>query len=249
MASTGTGGSIGSGASLRARILTATLMLRGARIQWLLSRKRFDPNQPRVPRGHRFGGRWVAEGDSYGPPTAGSGGTGGRPRVIPASHEDDGPPRLPRQPPAGGRQRHSIARTILAYLIRADSRVRLALLIGQYGWLAYETTRDILAYFDDPKPLEELRDAASNPKTGYDIHHIVERTSARRDGFPDTWIESRENRVLIPRFRHWEITGWYAARREDFGGLSPREYLRGKSWEERMRVGLRALAEHGVLEQ
>lgn len=100
----------------------------------------------------------------------------------------------------------------------------------------------------DPKPLEELQDAVSNPETGYDVHHIVERTSAMLDGFPPSMIESRENRVLIPRFKHWEITGWYARRHRSYGGLSPREYLRGKSWEERMKVGLEAMIEHGVLE-
>jgi len=34
---------------------------------------------------------------------------------------------------------------------------------------------------------------------------------------------------------------------DKFGGLSPREYLRGKSWTERRRVGLDALTEFGVL--
>lgn len=34
---------------------------------------------------------------------------------------------------------------------------------------------------------------------------------------------------------------------DNFGGLSPREYLRGKSWEEKRRVGLDALMRFGVL--
>ncbi|HEV7911754.1 MAG TPA: hypothetical protein VGP28_11885 [Methylocella sp.] len=52
----------------------------------------------------------------------------------------------------------------------------------------------------------------------------------------------------IPRLKHWEITGWYMRGNKRFGGLSPREYLRGKDWDERRQVGLEALIEAGVLE-
>ena len=37
---------------------------------------------------------------------------------------------------------------------------------------------------DDPKTLEELQRDANSPKKGYHIHHIVEQTPARQDGFP-----------------------------------------------------------------
>jgi hypothetical protein len=39
-------------------------------------------------------------------------------------------------------------------------------------------------YRDEPKTLEELQRAVSTPKRGYDVHHIVEQTSAEQDGFP-----------------------------------------------------------------
>lgn len=71
---------------------------------------------------------------------------------------------------------------------------------------------------------------------------------ARRDGISERIIESPENRVRIPRLKHWEITGWYARGNRNFGGLSPRELLRGAGWEERMRIGMLALREHGVLQ-
>ncbi len=62
-------------------------------------------------------------------------------------------------------------------------------------------------------------------------------------------IESSDNKILIPRYKHWEITAWYGTRSDKFGGLTPREYLRGRSWEERYRIGIEMLVEKGVLKQ
>jgi hypothetical protein len=92
-----------------------------------------------------------------------------------------------------------------------------------------------------------LQRDASNPRAGYDIHHIVEQTSAEEDGFSRQTIDSPENLVRIPRWKHWAINSWYQTKNKAFGGLSPRDYLRGKSWEERRRVGLDALVDAGVL--
>ena len=113
-----------------------------------------------------------------------------------------------------------------------------------------EWSRDdylIEAYRDEPKTLEELQRAASTPKRGYDIHHIVEQTSADQDGFPRSVIDGPDNLVRIPRLKHREINGWYGRLNRDFGGRSPREYLRGKDWSERVKVGLEALIQHKVL--
>jgi hypothetical protein len=60
-------------------------------------------------------------------------------------------------------------------------------------------------------------------------------------------ILSPENLVRIPRFKHWEINSLYMTKNKDYRGLSPREYLRGKPWAERVGSGLDALKLHGVL--
>jgi hypothetical protein len=60
-------------------------------------------------------------------------------------------------------------------------------------------------------------------------------------------INGPENVVRIPRYKHWEITSWYMTKNKDYGNVSPREYLRGKGWDERTRVGLDALTKYGVL--
>jgi hypothetical protein len=44
------------------------------------------------------------------------------------------------------------------------------------------------------------------------------------------------------------INGQRTKNDDDFERLSPRDYLRGKTWDERTRIGIRALIEHGVLE-
>lgn len=105
----------------------------------------------------------------------------------------------------------------------------------------------VSAYFDGPKDIVTLQRDASTPARGYEKHHIVEQTPARSEGFSTELIEGSDNLVRIPTLKHWEITGWFATKSERFGGQAPREYLRGKSWEERMRVGREALVERGVL--
>ena len=49
--------------------------------------------------------------------------------------------------------------------------------------------------------------------------------------------------------KHWAIDAWYQTRTENYGNETPRDYLRGKDWDERRRVGLFALQKHGVLKK
>lgn len=215
------------------------LLLHAERIRVLLRKANFNPDQPRVPRGHAHGGRWVGGG------AGGEQGDEASPGLLVSDNGDL--PELPEKRPQSARERHGIARAIGRYLREAHVTYRLAIWIARAAWLADEAARDITTYFDEPKPLEELRDAADDPKKGYDIHHIVEQGPARQDGFSESKIQSRLNKVRIPRFKHWEINGWYGRPNQNFGGLSPRDYLRGKDWEERMQIGLEILIEHGVL--
>lgn len=205
-----------------------------AHLDLLLRKAGFRPDQPRVPAGNSDGGQWTDDG--YGPFTN-SGSPGRSARPVPVS--DDPVPEIPDRPPLRPRDRYAIAR----FVFRRSPLGRAVLT----AWRVYELANDAFAYFDEPRTLEELQQAVKERKSGYDIHHIVEQTPGRRDGFPDTWINSTENTVRIPRFKHWEINQWYSTKNEEFGGLSPREYLRGKSWQERYGIGLRRLKEAGVL--
>ena len=105
----------------------------------------------------------------------------------------------------------------------------------------------IKAYFVPPKSLAELNQAADDPQLGYDVHHIVEQATAATDGSERARIEGADNLTRIPTLKHWELNGWYQRSNRRLGGLSPRSYLREKSWNERRKVGLEGLTEIGVL--
>lgn len=100
---------------------------------------------------------------------------------------------------------------------------------------------------DEPKTLEELQAGVGLNRPGYDDHHIVEQTWAEYFGFARSQIDDPSNLVSIPRLRHYQITGWYATPNADYNGLSPRQYLGDKGWEERRQVGLDALVRFKVL--
>lgn len=92
-----------------------------------------------------------------------------------------------------------------------------------------------------------MQQAVGSRKPGYDVHHIVEQGSPGSERFPASMLQSPENKVLIPRLKHWQITGWYMTRNDRFDGLSPRLHLRDRGWAERRRIGLETLVEHGML--
>jgi len=192
---------------------------------------KYDPNQPRVPVGNPDGGQW----------TTGEGGGNAQPRVFVA-----GMPRIPPQRPPNSRERTAVRKALAIWL--AEKGIAAADVIAKSSWL-YHSIPYISSYLDAPRSLQELQDAADTPKTGYDVHHIVEQSSAVADGYPRTRVDAADNLVRIPTMKHWEINAWFQTRNPDFGDMSPREYLRHKDWDERTRVGLEALASSGVLKR
>ena len=209
----------------------------------------FNPNQPRVPAGIPEGGQWTGSGG--GGTSSASGGSGLTQIAQNASF--DQPPEVPPERPSSPRARNAVIKQVAKYVARLTFEATLGKVrrildaIEAASWLIEEGAPYIEAYADPPKSLEELQDAVSTPARGYDIHHIVEQTQAEQDGFSRSLIDSPENLVRIPTLKHWQITGWYMTPNEDYGGMSPRSYLRGKDWSERVRVGHDALVDHGVL--
>jgi hypothetical protein len=167
------------------------------------------------------------------------------------------PPPVPAKPPATTKAINRFARRVAEWLARAFALGgELAdpywKLLQTTSWLA-EALPGILSYRDPPKTLEELQDAvARRSRAGYQDHHIVEGQYIS-DHELANWkrfrprLETRENLVRIPYWKHIEISSWYSKPNRDYGGLTPRDYLRGKSWDEQYRVGVEALRRAGVL--
>jgi hypothetical protein len=156
-------------------------------------------------------------------------------------------PEIPQEKPGTSSQRTGYLRAALNWIARnAVAGEIYAGMMNNVEWL--KDYHDLVqAARDEPKTFEELQQGVGQRKPGYDDHHIVEQTAAERAGFTRSQIDDPENVVKIPRIAHYQITGWYMAGNVDFDGLSPREYLDDKSWEERRRVGLSALKIFKVL--
>jgi hypothetical protein len=224
------------------RILVAIRAELDATQQWvravrrLLLYRKFRPDQLRVPAGDPDGGQWTDEG-------RGSSGSA----IIRRINSDGDPPGSPPD--------RSDARTRRQRELSQEVRRRLSLDIPLDGLFALlEAAQwsvrwlyEIRADADEPKDLEQLLDDASRPRLGYQLHHIVERSSAYADGFGADRVEGADNIVRIPTLKHYEINGFYSKSDRDYGNKSPREYLRGKSWDLRVEFGLNALRKFGVL--
>src|SRR5580700_7254000 len=160
----------------------------------------------------------------------------------------DEPPPIPPRPPATARALNNFIKAAAYWLAAAGKAAasRYLKILQAVYWLT-QALPYIRAYLSPPKTLKELQQDALTPQVGYNIHHVVEQTPARNDGYPEDMINGSDNLVRIPTLKHWQINGWYGERNEKYDYLSPREYLRGKSWEERVRVGKDALILFEVL--
>ena len=237
----------------------------------------FDPNEPRIPQGEPGAGQWTYEpgyakpqaghgqpgGDEGGDqaPATSEGSSGSGEGGPPSDAGGDESPRIPAERPNTAKERNSIVRRSAEWLRWAatagavlawDPRARLffATLEGT-AWIL-EYLPEIRSYLDAPKSLAELQNSVDQPQPGYENHHIVERHYRSTDPLANSQrfgehLESRKNLVRIPYWKHVEISSWYSRNNIDYGGASPRAYLRGESWEAQYEFGLKALRDFGVL--
>lgn len=207
-----------------------------------------DPKHPGYPKGAPNG-----RGGQFRPKT---------PDDYPGIGHDNGPPIDPgirgRLEYDGDKRMSSglaqiiktgIRRLVAMGIVAADflaPEVMLAVsVLAEVGVAAFPFVR---AYFDAPKSLEALQEAAKSPKRGYEIHHIVEQATANPDGSERALIRGSDNLVRIPAVKHWDLNSWYETENQDYNDMTPRQYLKGKSWGERRRVGLDGLRAVKVLQ-
>jgi hypothetical protein len=162
------------------------------------------------------------------------------------------PPEIPPTPLSDS-ARNAFAKLAVRWILQAlglgaaPELETFLLLLQASAWIAEQCYPYIAAYFTPPETLQELQQDAQTPMKGYDIHHFVESSQAAAEGVPKSIWDGPENKVRVPTLKHWQITGWYMTPNENYDGLSPRNYLRGKSWDEKVRVGRDALIYFGVL--
>ena len=154
-----------------------------------------ESKHPRWPAGSpdHQGGRFnhgeggaVSEGRSV---SSDNGGSGELPLEIPKERP---PTRLGRQAVVRG------AANWLAKATRGRAFALIwafALVLEAIPWIGDEIA-NIWSSLVGPKSLEELQRAVSEPKDGYQIHHIVEQPPVRNENLPDELIDGADNNVL-----------------------------------------------------
>ncbi len=219
----------------------------------------YEPGYAKPRAGHGQPGAGDERGDQ-GPATS-EGSSGSGEGDVPSDAGGNESPQIPAKRPDTAKERNTIARrsaewlhwvaTIGASRVR-DSRGRLFFATLEATAWILEYLPEIRSYLDEPKSLAELQNAVNDPQSGYQIHHIVEgqyksespEANSRR--FPDR-LEAGDNLVRIPKWTHVEISSWYSTGNDLYGGLTPRAYLRGKSWDEQYELGLNKLRDFEVL--
>jgi hypothetical protein len=164
----------------------------------------------------------------------------------------DPAPKIPQERPDTREGRMGFVRDAAQWVARNVGRYAPAV-DAYFGALdqveKIKALTDAIKSANDPaKTLEELQEPiGSDSQGGYHDHHIVGQHAENRARFGDSMIDSRENLVRIPVLKHIDISAWYSKGNDEFDGLSPRDYLRDKDWDEQMRVGLDRLRKHKVL--
>jgi len=122
-------------------------------------------------------------------------------------------------------------------------------MVDAAGWLK-DQIPSIISFLDPPKSYDELTADAEQkgPHPGYEDHHIVEQ-GKHNDYLGDDVVQDPSNIARIPYYKHKMIQSYYQKPNDNppFNGLSPREYLQGKSFDEQFQIGMDTLRKFGVM--
>lgn len=129
---------------------------------------------------------------------------------------------------------------------------RTAEVVDSTKWLIGQVPNIVVSvdtFLEGPKDLSELIESAKGPsQPGYQNHHIVEQGPQNDDLSPEEKrrINSPEDQVRIPVYEHQGLTNYYRNYDRRLG-MTPRQYLRGKSFDERYQFGLEQLRKRGLI--
>ncbi len=95
----------------------------------------------------------------------------------------------------------------------------------------------------------KLKHSIGSAGEGKDWHHIVEKSQIKKSGFSPQLIHNTSNIISVDHATHMKITGYYNTTTFEFTkGVSVRNWLSGKSFEEQYDFGIKILRDFGVLE-
>jgi hypothetical protein len=168
-----------------------------------------------------------------------------------SKHFLEDPPEIPEIKPS--RSPSTVLRAAVSWIARALAARAfgaVSFFIGILSARAWVKAKahEIVTSLDPPRSIEELEAAVDVPRTGTELHHHkMEQHVSRIRGIPQREIDAPGNRVRIPTLKHYDITSWYRTPNENYGGLTPRQYLADKAPDEHARVGREALLLFEVL--
>lgn len=116
---------------------------------------------------------------------------------------------------------------------------------------AVDAVGDVLKHTDARgfSTFDQLKDAIGSPGVGNHWHHIVEQSQIGKSGFAVEQIHNTSNIIAVDSKIHAKISGYYSTTTFDFtNGLSVRNWLAGKSFEEQYEFGLDVLRQFGVIQ-
>jgi hypothetical protein len=165
---------------------------------------------------------------------------------------DERPPEVPDKLPETPEGRNRLMRAAITWVARVGRHAPIVdVLFGAIDQLdqTNKLSAAIRSANDPRRSLAELQYRATLPtEDGYQNHHVVGQFEGNRKQFGNARIDEGSNIVRIPVVRHRDISNWYSTKNPEFGNVSPRDYLRGKSWDEQRELGLMVLRKFRVLD-
>jgi hypothetical protein len=137
---------------MRTHIAALNVLAKAGRLRQLATKAGFRPNQARAPAGRPDGGQWIDEGSPLSQQAPRTWLAGGHPEL---------PSEIPPEPPPTIKERNAWGVRVAKYLAATSPTLAETLLVE---WLVSHAGHRIRAYLEPAKSLEELQDAALNPK-------------------------------------------------------------------------------------
>ena len=95
---------------------------------------------------------------------------------------------------------------------------------------------------------KDLKEYLGSPGKGNAWHHIVEQSQIKKSGFSSTKVNNVKNIISIPHGKgtvHAKISGFYSSKPDFTNGLTVRQWLSTKSFDEQFNYGMKILKKYG----